>query len=427
VGAGAGKRASRIVTVGGPLGLIAGVALGWLAQSGNAPWLMDAVPFIRPVGQVWMNALSVAVVPLTVTLLVTGVCALPRSRGTGRLAAATFGWYLALLLVGALVGLIATRVYLAANPLPPLSVPGVDVQEPEALQASWADALVPSNLFAAAGSGNILPLAVVAVLFGAALRSLPQDRRAPVEALFAGVRDAVLVFVRCVMYAVPVGAFCLVFAATVESGLAAAGVMVQFVLFISAVLAVAALFVCVAIIVAAKQGVAKGIGALAPLLAVAVGTRSSLASLPALIESADELGLPKSASEIVLPTSVSLFKMNRTISATAKVLFMAAAIGVVVSPGALVVFIGTVVLLSFATPGLPAGGGSITWGAYVAAGVPLEVVVLFEPVDAPTDFSKTALNVVADLAVAVFVSRRLTQTQSEPSLTPLGASEEPAY
>jgi Na+/H+-dicarboxylate symporter len=128
----------------------------------------------------------------------------------------------------------------------------------------------------------------------------------------------------------------------------------------------------------------------------------------------------------VLPTAVSIFKVNRTISSTAKILFMAAIVGVAISPQALIVFIGTVILLSFATPGIPAGGSNITMGAYVAAGVPIEAVVLFEVTEGITDVVKTALNVVADFAVAVFVSRSLAPTQTRTSSTLSAVSEEPA-
>jgi Na+/H+-dicarboxylate symporter len=129
------------------------------------------------------------------------------------------------------------------------------------------------------------------------------------------------------------------------------------------------------------------------------------------------LGLDESASELVLPTSVGVFKMNRTVTSTAKVLFMAALTGTVVGPHALLVFVGTVVLLSFATPGLPAGGSNITTGAYLAAGIPIEAIVVFETVDGPTDAPKTAVNVLADLAVALFVSRAVTRTRTSPSPT----------
>jgi Na+/H+-dicarboxylate symporter len=84
-----------------------------------------------------------------------------------------------------------------------------------------------------------------------------------------------------------------------------------------------------------------------------------------------------------------------------------------------------IVLLSFATPGLPAGGSNATLGAYLAAGVPLETVVFFEVTDEITDIIKTVLNVVADFAVAVFVSRSLAPSQTRTSSTLSAVSEEP--
>lgn len=420
------KKASRLITIGGPLGLGLGILLGTLAHNGSAEWLRDALPYVEPVGRLWMNALRVAVVPLTVTLLVTGICTIPKGGELGKWGARTFAWFLGLLLAGALFAVAATQVYFSVNPPERLELPTVsaDVIEPE--QAAWTDQLIPTNAIAAAASGDVLPIAVLSALFGLALRSLGPERRKPVEHVFIGVRDATMVFVHWLLLAIPLGAFALTFSFAVESGLGAAGMLVHFTTFICVLVLVALGIVVLATLWAARRPAKETLAAVSPLVTVAVGTRSSLASLPTLIESANQLGLPEPAADIVLPTSVSVFKVNRTITATAKVLFVAAAFGIVVSPQALVVFIGTVVLLSFATPGLPGGGSNATWGAYMAAGLPIEAIVLFEVTEPITDVVKTALNVVADFAVAVFVSRGFTQTQSRTSSIPSAASEEPA-
>ena len=429
MGVGAGsKKTSKLVTIGGPVGLVAGLALGAAAHEGKAEWASTAADWIGPVGRLWMNALQVVVIPLTVCLLVAGVCSVPKGRVLGQWVSRTFLWIAGLLVAAGLFTIVAAKAYLAAIPPKRLDLPpGIEPPQAPERAADWVGQFVPTNLFEAAANGDVLPLAVLAVLFGLALRSVPEERRRPVESLFVGVRDAILVYVHWVLFAVPVGAFALTFAFAAKSGLVTAETLAQFVGLTCAMLVGVTLLVLVVLFVAARRRAVEMLAAVSPLVAVAAGTRSSLASLPSLVESAEGIGLPEPATELVLPTCVSLFKLNRTVSSTTKLLFLAAALGIVVSPYALFVFLGTVVLLSFATPGIPAGGSNVTWGAYMAAGVPLEAVVLVEVTDPLTDVFKTVLNVLADFTVAVLVWRGLTRTRTDSSSIPLGASEEPVY
>lgn len=418
------KKASKLITIGGPLGLIAGFALGNLAHHGSV--VAKAQPFIEPLGKMWMNGLRVAVVPLTVCLLVCGVCSLPRGKALGNWGARTLAWIVGFLLLGALFTVPATKLYFSISPPQKLEIAKTSPAPQEKAETDWVTQFVPTNIVDSAAKGDILPLAIFSVLFGLALRTLSEERRKPVESFFAGVRDAVLTFVHCLILAIPIGAFALAFTFATESGLQAATTLVQFTVYIWVLTLVALLVVLVATFISVRRPFSHTLAAVSPLISVAVGTRSSLASLPTLVESAKQLDLPDPASDIVLPTTVTIFKANRTISATGKVLFVAAAIGLVVPTQTLLVFIGTIVLLSFATPGLPSGANNSSWGAYMAAGLPIEAIVLFEVTDGITDIVKTAFNVASDFAVAVLVSRGISQTQTDTSSTALAASEEPA-
>jgi Na+/H+-dicarboxylate symporter len=147
--------------------------------------------------------------------------------------------------------------------------------------------------------------------------------------------------------------------------------------------------------------------AAAPAQLVAASTLSSIAALPALIEgAAQHLRLPSRYTGFVLPLCVSLFKFNRTVSATAKLVFLAHVYGVPLSSATLVVFMFTVILLSFGALGVPNGGQAFTTlPAYVAAGLPVEAIILLEATSIVPDMLKTVLNVTGDMSVAAILSR----------------------
>jgi proton glutamate symport protein len=161
--------------------------------------------------------------------------------------------------------------------------------------------------------------------------------------------------------------------------------------------------------------------AVLPAQVMALSTSSSLASLPALVDGArDRLKLPESATGFVLPLCAALFKPNRTVSSTAKLLLLAHFFGVSLSAGAVVAFILTVVVLSFSTIGLPGGATAFkTLPAYVAVGIPVEALVIAEAVETIPDLFKTLLNVTANMSVATLLSRssRTVQARS-PVVSP---------
>jgi len=107
-----------------------------------------------------------------------------------------------------------------------------------------------------------------------------------------------------------------------------------------------------------------------------------------------------------LPLSVAIFKINRPVSATAKLVFLAHVYGVPLGAGTIAVFIATVILMSFATVGVPSGGQAFSnLPAYLAAGIPVEGVVLLEATAIAPDMLKTLLNVTGDMSAAMLLSR----------------------
>jgi Na+/H+-dicarboxylate symporter len=112
--------------------------------------------------------------------------------------------------------------------------------------------------------------------------------------------------------------------------------------------------------------------------------------------------------------------LNRTVTAPARLLFLAYVFSVDLSAPQIVFFVATVILLSFSAAGVPRGGTAFTTApAYLAVGIPIEGLVLLEAIDSIPDIFMTVLNVTADLAAAVLVARipavrRAFATPAEP-------------
>jgi proton glutamate symport protein len=149
---------------------------------------------------------------------------------------------------------------------------------------------------------------------------------------------------------------------------------------------------------------------------VALSTRSSLAALPAMLTAAETMApANQMPSRAILPLAVNIFKVNRTISALCRLLTILYFWSVPASGWQIYTFLVTVIVLSFSELGLPGGTQMRTLPAYLAAGCPIEAVILLEVIEPFSDICKTLLNVTGDLSIAAIVTRWSERPEPVPA------------
>ena len=397
------------------LALAAGIVLGGLLRAAEDPRVLEIPRAIEPVGQLWIRALQMTVIPLVVSLLVTGVGSAAAAGAVGRLGVLTGLLFLVLLALAAALGVVATvpllawlpidaagaaalRASAAAEATPTPAAPGI---------GEWLIGIVPANPVRAAADGAMLPLIVFALLFGLALTRLPPERRQPVERFFRAVADAMLALVGWVLALAPVGVFALVLPLAARIGLSAAGVLAYYVAIVAAVLTALTVLMYPLATVAGRVPPGRFARASLPAQTIAVSTRSSLASLPAMIEGARRLGLPEHVASFVLPLAVSLFRISTPPGSVVTALFAARLYGIELSALQIATIAASTAVLSLGVVGVP---GAATYfvtriPVFTAVGLPLEVLGPMLAVDVIPDIFRTVNNVTADLAVTAVVAK----------------------
>lgn len=410
------RRGVGSLTIWSLAALVAGCVIGAVGHATGNPAIAWLARALEPLGELWLAALQVIVLPL-VTFHVMAVIVGARDGGAmGALGVRTVLLFAAMLVVVGLFTIAVASAIVARLPVDAgfatalaAAAPGTD-RAPAPGPASffeWLSGLLPANPFAAALAGNVLPLLLAGMIVAFVVTRLPERRRRPLARGIRAVAAWTLSVVRWILWLLPFAVFVFVLPIVLEAGGGVTGFLAEYVV-IQCALVTAVILLLYPLTGALGRASLKDFArAVAPAQLVAASTRSSLASLPALVQGArDRLRLPPSATGVVLPLAVALFKLSRTVSAPLRLYVLAHVYHVPLGATTVAVFLVTIILLSFGTVGLPSGILPIpTLPAYIAAGIPIEGVVILEAVDAIPDMFKTVLNVTGDMSAAAILAR----------------------
>jgi len=396
------------------VGLLAGAAL----ESADPAAVERAIAILDPVGTLWVNAVRMTIIPLVISMLVVAVASSESLRSMGRMGGAALGFFL--------VTLVVIAAYTAV--LGPLLLGGLEI-DPAAAAALRATAegsasrvgetvrniggfgqrlveLVPTNPLAAAATGAILPLVVFSIIFGAALSRLPAERRAPVVQFFSATADAMLVVVRWVFLAAPIGILALAVVVGARLGYSAVGAVAWYVAVFVLLMMLAMLLMYVAAVAIGRAPLRLFATAVAPAQVIALGSRSSSAALPAQLQSArDILRLPADVISFVLPSAVAVFRVSAPVSFVLGALLLGKLYGVPISTGDIVSLALLSILVSYSVPPVPSGSVFLMAPVFVEMGIPAEGVAILIAIDVIPDLAKTVAIVTSHLASAVVVAR----------------------
>ncbi|MEO8671917.1 MAG: cation:dicarboxylase symporter family transporter [Tahibacter sp.] len=393
------------------LGALAGLLLAWF----DAGLALRAASIAQPVGRLWLSALQMTVVPLVLALVIVGVSAANDAAASGRTARRAILVFAVLLCAGAAFAAIVAPLLLSFLPRDPALIASLRAALPSTAAstvtvgfADWFSSIIPSNAIAAAAQSAMLPLVVFALFFGFALTRIDPPRRAPMIEFFQTIADTMIVIVRWVLWAAPLGVFALVLAVCAKAGSGVLSALAWYIAMQCTIyIAITLLLYPVAVVFGGERLRRFALGIL-PAQIVAASTQSSLASLPAMVDSArDRLGHPRAVSALVLPMAVSLFRITSPVQYIGSAAFVAWIYGIDVSVAHLAVAAALAVVISLGSVGLP---GQVSFMATTmpvtsAMGLPLEALPLLLAVDTIPDVFATIGNVSADLTASSLVAR----------------------
>jgi len=394
-------RNAMFILVGIIVGALVGILTGWVF----GPSMLA----VKWVGDLFLNALKMLIVPLIVAAVVSGVASLGDVRKLGRLGGVTLSYYVITCALAVLVGLIVVNVIQPGAGVNAAATAGAEPALPE--EAGISDillSLVDPNIVAAAAEGKFLPLILFSILLAAALTTVGRRGEHVIE-FFNGINDAMMTLVTWLMYLAPIGIAALIAARLGQAGggaaflkeLQAVGAYVLTVL-IGLALHFLVLLVILYVVAGRRLDYLAG---LARALLTAFGTASSTATLPLTMECARESGIGERAVRFVLPLGSTINMNGTALYEAVAAMFIAQSYGLDLGLGQQAIVLVTASLAAVGAAGIPEAGLVTMVIVLNAVGLPLEGIAMLLAVDWFLDRCRTAINVWGDAVGAAVIQR----------------------
>ncbi|MES2135846.1 MAG: cation:dicarboxylase symporter family transporter [Pseudomonadota bacterium] len=398
--------------------LVIGLVVGSMADGFGANAQAALLATASFIGTLWLNALKMTVIPLVVALLVVGIAKSAEAAHAGRVAARSVLWIVIICTVSAMFGALATILITDAFPLSRETASGlqtalasIETKAPASLPgiAEFFKGVIPDNVVAAASNGDILPLTVFSVLFALSLGFISETGRRALVTLFEAIADALLVIIEWVLWVAPLGVFALALVVGSAAGGAAFAGFGHYIAVISVIGILVTLAAYPLAMMAGRIPLGKFTRAMIAPQAVAISTRSSLASLPAMLTSVRSMGVRDQVADVTLPISVALFRATGPAMNTAVAFYVAHWLGLYPSPAQMIAATAVGAVMSYGAVSLPGEVSYISSIApiAIALGVPIAPLALLVAVEMVPDIFRTLGNVTFDVAVTTVVDHSL--------------------
>ena len=402
------------------IAIILGMVIGSFTQQGSSIFGLELYSFTYPIytlfGKIFINALTLVVVPLVSSSIITGIARIGNEGDFGRLGVKTFGFYLGTSLLSIIIGLLFVNLLHPGSMINPetisTTVNVADIQQHLATQESsrFTDLLlqiVPSNIVDTFGKGQMLGLIFFSLIFGYCISKIESHTSSIMMGFWQGLFQAMIQFTHVIMKFLPLGVFFLVAKVFAESGfqsLRSLGLFTLAVLLGLAVFTFVALPLLLKFVAKVKPG--RHFRAMGPALITAFSTSSSSASLPVTIDCVEKrAGVSNKICSLVIPLGTSINMSGSALYECVAAMFIAQAYGIELSLTTQFIVVLLSLITSIGVAGVPSASLVAIIAILKSLGLPIEGIGLFIAVDRILDMCRTTVNVFSDSCCAILVAR----------------------
>ncbi|MBD3335476.1 MAG: cation:dicarboxylase symporter family transporter [Candidatus Eisenbacteria bacterium] len=387
-------------------GIILGALGGWFLpqQMIELAWL----------GQFFLDALKMLIVPLIITSMVTGIAQLGDIRKVGRTGVTVVVYYFITTGMAVLLGIILVNII-----RPGLGATWAGGEVPDVVRGKEAMGLVEiirsfisPNIMQAMTRMDILPLIVFSLIFGAVLTTVEFSKRDVVLSFFDGANQAIMKMVHLIMWLAPIGVLALVGSRLGEAG-GGSGFLQELLrlgrysLTVMLGLAIHGVVVLPLILfLLARRNPWRYFLGMGQALSTAFSTASSSATLPVTLDCAEENNkVSRRSALFVLPIGATINMDGTALYESVAAIFIAQATGHALGIGQQALIFITATLAAVGAAGIPQAGLVTMVIVLRAVGLPLEGIGMILAIDWFLDRCRTTVNVWGDAVGAAVIDR----------------------
>lgn len=403
------------------IAILLGAVFGAFTNSDGSLLGLPVLPIYSTLGELFLNALKMVVIPLVMTAIISSLIGLGQDSALGRLGLKTISFYIITSLVAILIGVALV------NLIAPGIVAGQAVQNMAGLadQASQVVTraegrstgdfaqiilqLFPPNLIDAALKNQLLGLIVFSLLFGYYLRSLQGQAADTLRQMITASYEVMLRITLLIIRFAPIGVFGLIAAsvASPDFSLAELQRLGWFVLTVCLGLALHALVVMPLVLrILAKRSPLRHMQAMSPALLTAFSSSSSAATLPLSLECTQyRAGVSQRISSFVQPLGATVNMDGTAMYIVIAVMFIAQLYGLELTWVNQLMIVLVALLTSIGVAAVPSASLVAIILLLNMIGLPAEAIALIMVTDRVLDMLRTTVNVWGDSIGAVVIAR----------------------
>lgn len=408
------------------IAIVLGMLAGWLSGPDGHIGPIQLLPVFTTVGELFLNALKMLIVPLVMSALISGISSMGRGANLGRMGLKAVVYYLTTSVLAILVGL------LMVNLIAPGIVDGqpagelLNLRHDEATDAALAQVqnrtdtsfaaillqLFPPNIIQAAANGQLVGLIIFSLLFGYCMMRIEDQKAQVLRDFWQGLFETMMSVTMVVMRAAPFGVFALIAKTIATSGFAAIGPLSVFFATVVSALAIH-VFITLSLMLYFVGRVKPHLHfrAMAPALLTAFSTASSAATLPLSMRCLEKnSGVSNRTVGFVIPLGSTINMDGTALYECVAAIFIAQIYGLELTFAHQFLIVFLALLTSTGMAGIPSASLVAISVILGAIGLPLEGIGLLLVTDRLLDMLRTSANVFSDSCGAVVVARSEGET-----------------